>query len=131
MSGDKHRLNGTDPAENGINDSEDIEMREESQNSKKGSKPNKDKDGDDEMTVVVPPTKGPNAPSAPEKPTEADLKNGAANGDGASDSEARVDPQEKVISGESRKSLNLLSPTLTWNRNKSQSPTTGTWCRPL
>ncbi|EXJ94632.1 26S proteasome regulatory subunit N3 [Capronia coronata CBS 617.96] len=97
MSGDKPHLNGSDPAEKGIDGSEDVEMKEGSQNPKKALKLNKDKDGDDEMTVVVPPAKGSNSPSAPEKPTEADLKNGAVNGDAANESEAQVDPQEKVI----------------------------------
>ncbi|EXJ90021.1 26S proteasome regulatory subunit N3 [Capronia epimyces CBS 606.96] len=106
MSGDKHRPNGTDPAENGIDGSEDIEMKEESQTGKKSSKL-KDKDGDDEMTVVVPPSKGSHAPSAPEKSTEADLKNGALNGDAENASEAQVDPQEKVIS-EIKANLPLL-----------------------
>lgn len=99
MSGDKPHLNGSDPTENGINGSEDVEMKEESQNSKKVSKPSKDKDGDDEMTVVVPPAKGSKSPSAPGKPTEADLANGAVDGEGEGESEEQVDPQEKAISG--------------------------------
>ncbi|KAL2404844.1 putative 26S proteasome regulatory subunit rpn3 [Exophiala dermatitidis] len=107
MSGDKHRLNGTGPNANGIDGSEDVEMKEQSQNSKKGSKPNKDKDGDDEMTVVVPPSKGSNAPTAPGKATEADLKIGALNGNSENEAEAEIDPQEKAIS-EIKANLPLL-----------------------
>ncbi|KIX00965.1 uncharacterized protein Z518_10031 [Rhinocladiella mackenziei CBS 650.93] len=107
MSGDKPHLNGTDPAENGINGSEDAEMQEESQHSKKSSKPGKDKDGDDEMTVVVPPSKGSTPPSVPEKATKADLTNGAVDEDAADPSEAQVDPQDKAIS-EIKANLPLL-----------------------
>jgi len=100
MSGDKPHLNGSDPPENGIKGSDDVEMKEDTQASKKTSKSGKDKDGDDEMTVVVPPSKGSsNSPSAPDKPTDTDLTNGAVDGDGAGESEEQVDPQEKAISG--------------------------------
>ena len=125
MSGDKPRLNG-DPAENGINGSEDVEMGEESQNTKKGSKTTKDKDGDDEMTVVVPPSKGSSSPSAPENPTEADRSNGAVDGEIKNESDAQVDPQEKAISGK----LNYDSrwaycPADLLDRNQSEPSITG------
>ena len=50
MSGDKHHMNGG-PVENGVNGTEDVEMDD-------SSKGKKDHDGDEEMTVVVPPPKG-------------------------------------------------------------------------
>jgi len=99
MSGDKPHTNGSDPSKKGTDGSQDVDMKEQSQNSKKTSKPNKDKDGDDEMTVVVPPSKGSSAPTAPDKATEADLTNGAVDGEEAKETEPPVDPQEKAISG--------------------------------
>ena len=74
-------------------------MKEGSQGAKKGSKASKDKDGDSDMTVVVPPSKGSNSPSAPSKTTEADLTNGAVDGDGEKEVEEEIDPQEKAIEG--------------------------------
>ena len=63
MGDDKPKINGTDPTENGISTngvSEDVEMEEDGADA--GPKPNgmpkKSKDGEDEMTVVVPPPKG-------------------------------------------------------------------------
>ncbi|KAK7899741.1 26S proteasome non-ATPase regulatory subunit [Exophiala xenobiotica] len=103
MSGDKPHLNGTG---NGLNGAGDHEMKEQSQNPKKASKQNKDKDGDDEMTVVVPPSKG-STPTVPDKKTEADLMNGAMTEDSAKETEPPVDPQEKAIA-EIKANLPLL-----------------------
>ncbi|KIW28211.1 uncharacterized protein PV07_07891 [Cladophialophora immunda] len=97
MSGDKPHLNGTDPTRNGINGSDDVEMKEDSKNSKKTPKQAKEKDGDDEMTVVVPPAKGSNTPSAPQKATDVDLTNGAIDEEDKKEGEEEVDPQEKAI----------------------------------
>ncbi|KIW89138.1 uncharacterized protein Z519_09990 [Cladophialophora bantiana CBS 173.52] len=97
MGGNKHDLNGTDPTRNGINGSDDIEMKDGSKNSKKTPKQSKEKDGDDEMTVVVPPAKGSITPSAPQKATDADLTNGAIDDDGEKEGDEEVDPQEKAI----------------------------------
>ncbi|OAL35789.1 hypothetical protein AYO20_04939 [Fonsecaea nubica] len=97
MSGDKPHLNGNDPTRNGINGSDDVEMKEDSKNSKRAPKQAKEKDGDDEMTVVVPPAKGANTPSAPQKATDADLTNGAVDDDGEKEGKEGVDPQEKAI----------------------------------
>ncbi|KAJ9603709.1 26S proteasome non-ATPase regulatory subunit [Cladophialophora chaetospira] len=97
MSGDKRQLNGSGPPQNSTNGADDTEMKDGSQSAKKGAKASKDKDGDSDMTVVVPPSKGSNTPSAPSKATEADLTNGAIDGDGEKEAEAEVDPQEKAI----------------------------------
>ncbi|KAL6252384.1 26S proteasome non-ATPase regulatory subunit [Rhinocladiella similis] len=93
MSGDNPHLNGTGDGSNG---SEDVEMKEESQSTKKNSKQTRDKDGDDEMTVVVPPSKGA-TPTAPTKKTDADLANGAKGEDATQADELPIDPQEKAI----------------------------------
>lgn len=114
MSGDKQRLNGTGPNQNGINGSDDVEMKEGSQNAKKGAKNSKDKDGDSDMTVVVPPSKGSNTPSAPHKATDADE-------DGETEIEEPVDPQQKAIEG----NVALRRPVggstiLTWSQKSRQ-----------
>ena len=79
MSGDKSQLNG-DKAD----DNEDVVMDEE--DSKK-TKSGKDKDGDDEMTVVVPPSKGK---------SDGSTTNGAMDG---KQKEAEIDPREKALNG--------------------------------
>src|SRR2546421_4113469 len=57
MGEDKPQTNGNDLVQNGVNGtSEDIEMDDESTSPVTGAK-GKDKDGDEEMTVVVPPSK--------------------------------------------------------------------------
>ena len=80
MSGDKSQLNGDKSEEK-----EDVVMDEE--DSKK-AKSGKDKDGDDEMTVVVPPSKGK---------SDGPNINGTADG---KQEEAEVDPREKALDGE-------------------------------
>jgi 26S proteasome regulatory subunit N3 len=50
------RTNSTDPVENGISGTKDIEMKEDAASIKSG-KGKKIKDGDEEMTVVLPPSK--------------------------------------------------------------------------
>jgi hypothetical protein len=86
MSGDKSHLNG----------SKDSNGKGNSRTPGKGSK---DKDGDSDMTVIVPPAKG-STPSAPSKTTEADMTNG--NVDGDKEADAPVDPQQKAIDGKKR-----------------------------
>ncbi|KAI9801682.1 MAG: 26S proteasome non-ATPase regulatory subunit [Piccolia ochrophora] len=55
------RVNGVDPVENGVNGtSDDIDMADDASDAAKKSKSQRDKDGDEEMTVVVPPSKGSN-----------------------------------------------------------------------
>ena len=100
MSGDKPPTNGTDPLENGVNGTEDIEMEEDS--SKSGSRPKsgKDKDGDEEMTVVVPPPKNTQMSGAPQKDDEGDTAmNGTTEGEITEPTEPVVDPTSKAITG--------------------------------
>ncbi|KAL8703879.1 MAG: hypothetical protein Q9201_002930 [Fulgogasparrea decipioides] len=52
--GSQPQTNGTEPVENGVNGTEDVDMVDD------GHQPvEEDKDADEEMTVVVPPPKGP------------------------------------------------------------------------
>ena len=80
MSGDKSKPNGNSK-QNG-----------EQSKSRKPTKGGKDKDGDEEMTVVVPPLK--KTPSVPDKEREDSDKV-----DAAAAEEPEVDPKEKAING--------------------------------
>ncbi len=131
MSGDKSRLNGNDPAENGSKASEDVEMKEDAQTSKKTAKTSKGKDGDGEMVVVVPPAKRSTSTNAPDKANGTDLTNGAGDGDNEDESEAPVDPQEKTISGKLDQDDCFGKMMLTTTRDQSQSSPVGTRCQPV
>jgi hypothetical protein len=106
-------------------------MKEDAQNSKKTAKPSKGTDGDDEMTVVVPPAKRSTSTNAPDKANGTDLTNGAGDGDVEAESEAPVDPQEKTISGKLDCDDRLGTLMLTTTRNQSQSSPVGARCQPV
>ncbi|KAL2045747.1 hypothetical protein N7G274_002178 [Stereocaulon virgatum] len=67
-AGDKPQTNGTEPIENGVNGSDDIDMIDDGPEKVKVSK-----DGEDEMTVVVPPPKGSKLSREPAKDDEGDV----------------------------------------------------------
>jgi 26S proteasome regulatory subunit N3 len=101
MAGDKPRVNGNDSAENGVNGTEDVEIEEEKSRSSKSTKSGKDKDVDEEMTVIVPPSKTNKLPSAPHKDNEGDLVMNGAGDDGATTAtESDADPKAKAIASE-------------------------------
>jgi 26S proteasome regulatory subunit N3 len=91
--------NGTDPVENGINGTKDVEMKEDTPSSMKGGKGKKTKESDEEMTVVVPPSKG----SKLSAPQPIDANNDVAMGESEKPADAKteeeVDPVAKTISG--------------------------------
>jgi 26S proteasome regulatory subunit N3 len=92
--------NGTDPVENGINGTKDIEMKEDTPSSMKGGKGKKVKDSDEEMTVVVPPSKSSKLSAPPPPDTDGDvIMNESEKPADASSAELEVDPVEKAISG--------------------------------
>lgn len=94
---DQPHANGSDPVENGVNGSEDIEMGEDSAGGPTSSfNASKDRQGDEKMTVVVPPTKGSRLPGDQGK--EGDVPMEGAE-DETQKSEAEVDPKAKAIQG--------------------------------
>jgi 26S proteasome regulatory subunit N3 len=96
MSDDKPHLNGKDKDESSPNGTEDVEMREDKKPSK--SKVVKGKDEDDEMTVVVPPSKSSNLAGASQKDSQGDVAmNGGTEAEGAAVDEPEIDPREKAI----------------------------------
>lgn len=93
-------MNGTDPVENGVNGTDDVEMTEEVSDATSPSKHTRDKDGDEEMTVVVPPSKGPKLSGEPDPDKEEDvLMEGVESASPKKPEEQTVDPQAKAISG--------------------------------
>lgn len=80
--------NGDKPVENGIHNDADPKDNAKSKG-KKGAK-----DGDEEMTVVVPPSKGS---KKPQSSRSADADGDVAMGDEAA--EAPVDPTEQAVAG--------------------------------
>ena len=94
MSGDKPHTNGVELNENGVNGVEDVEMSDEKTPVPKSGP---GKDGEEEMTVVVPPSKG--SKLVPERPQDADgdvtmdpTPDTALNAEGA-------DPTTKIVAG--------------------------------
>lgn len=79
-----------DPRENGVNGSEDVEMGDDDPAQKR------DKDGDDEMTVVVPPSKSKSG-------NDKDVTMEGAEGDEATKPEDQVDPVEKAAAGKNHR----------------------------
>lgn len=94
--------NGKEPVENGgYPGSKDIEMKDDA-SSLKGKGKKGAKDGDEEMTVVVPMSKKQS--SAP-PPNDAD--GDVSMEDAEKDGEAKVDPIAQTVSG-----MSLLSPPI-------------------
>lgn len=92
--GDK-QTNGSEPTENGVNGVEDVEMADDQ------IKPVPGKEGEDEMTVVVPPPKSSTLSGAPIKDDEGDVvmddTETAENDEIVTE---KVDPVAKAISGQ-------------------------------
>jgi 26S proteasome regulatory subunit N3 len=92
--------NGTDPVENGVNGTKDVEMKDDALNPLKGGKAKKPKEGEDEMTVVVPPSKGSKLSAPPPKDNDGDVSmDGSEEASGEDSGAPKVDPVAKAISG--------------------------------
>ena len=97
-TGDKPQTNGIGPVENGVNGTEDVEMADEGVDP---AKPGLNKDGDDEMTVVVPPPKGSKLISEPSKDDEGDTAMDNTEKTDTDNSEPeKADPIVKVVAGQ-------------------------------
>lgn len=103
MPGKMPHSNGKEPVENGgIRGSQDIEMKDKDDTLKtKGKKTVKE--GEDEMTVVVPPSKASKqsqsqSPSAP-PPNDADGDVAMDDSDKVDDGEVKVDPVVQAVTG--------------------------------
>lgn len=100
MSGDKQ--NDDTSQQNGVNGTEDVEMKDGSQPKAKSVKKGKDKDGDEEMTVVVPPSKSKNTTNGIGKDNEGDVSmNGTSDPSDNKPAEEAIDPKAKALTGKS------------------------------
>lgn len=99
MPGKTPQNNGNEPIENGIKNNGDVEMQDSGKaKGKKGAK-----EGDDEMTVVVPISKGSKEPSKQSRDAEGDVA--MADDDAANDGE-KVDPVAQTVAGKLLRSAN-------------------------
>jgi 26S proteasome regulatory subunit N3 len=103
MSGhDQPHANGSDPVENGVNGIEDVEMEEDSATvaTPLSGKPNTDRDGDEKITVVVPPSKGARLSGDQSQDKEGDVNMDGVNEESTKQAEVEVDPKVKAMQGE-------------------------------
>jgi 26S proteasome regulatory subunit N3 len=119
MPGKTPNGNGKEPVENGgYPGSKDIDMKDESSSSLKGKGKKGAKDGDEEMTVVVPISK---KQSSSQTPNDAD---GDVSMDDADKEEDKVDPVAQAVSGNispQSPSLAVSAPELDREANTSFS----------
>lgn len=98
--------NGNEPVENGIRNNQDVEMKDDS-SSLKGKGKKGAKDGDDEMTVVVPPSKASKQSSKPPS-KDADADVAMEDSDELAEGEVKVDPVVQTVSGMSSASNHFI-----------------------
>ena len=97
---DQPCTNGSEPTENGLNGSEDVEMGEDTAGAPTSSfNASKDRKGDEKMTVVVPPTKGSRLSGDKGQDQEGDVAMEGAEGDESQKPEPEIDPRAKAIQG--------------------------------
>lgn len=91
------RSNGTDK-KSGVNGTKDVEMKDDKPTSLKGKK---GKDGEDEMTVVVPPSKGSKLSAPPPKDGDGDvaMDGSMETAETAEDESEKEDPVAKAVAG--------------------------------
>ncbi|TGO53222.1 hypothetical protein BOTNAR_0301g00080 [Botryotinia narcissicola] len=93
MPGKTPYKKGTDPVENGINGTK----KDDAKTSLKGGKGKKTKEGEEEMTVVVPPSKSSKLSAPPPKDGDGDVAmDGSAEGEEGAGVE-KVDPVAKAV----------------------------------
>lgn len=95
---DKSNVNGSKSTENGVNGSEDVEMEEDTAGAPTSSiNSSKNRNGDEKMTVVVPPTKGSKSEKSRQEKDGDVTMEGAEDAD--ADAEPEIDPTTKAIQG--------------------------------
>lgn len=98
MPGKTPHTNGDKSIENGINGTKDVEMKDDAHNPLKGGKGKKLKESDEEMTVVVPPSKGSKVSAFSQKDNDGDVEmdvSGTTEDEGA----VKIDPVAQAVSG--------------------------------
>lgn len=95
-SGDKPQTNGAEAIENGVNGVEDVDMVDDGPEKVKIGT---NKDGEDEMTVVVPPPKGNKLSGEPGKDAEGDTAMDNSEAAEKVSKEPEADPKVKAVAG--------------------------------
>lgn len=94
---DQPHTNGADPGKNSVNNSEDVEMDEDTAGGPTSSfNANKDRKGDQKMTVVVPPTKDSRISGDSNRAQEGNV---AMEGVEDEESPSQIDLRAKAIHG--------------------------------
>ncbi len=92
--------NGNEPVENGINGTKDVEMKDDAPAPLKGGKGKKVNEKEEEMTVVVPPSKGSKLSAPPPKDTDGDVAmDGAEELNGEDAGAVKNDPVAQAVAG--------------------------------
>jgi len=92
--------NGNEPLENGVNATKDVEMKDDAPAPLKGGKGKKLNEKEEEMTVVVPPSKGSKLSAPPPKDTDGDVAMDGPEDLNDEDAGAvKIDPVAKAVSG--------------------------------
>ncbi|PHH70312.1 hypothetical protein CDD82_7213 [Ophiocordyceps australis] len=90
----KGNSNGKEPLENGTRSTRDVDKDKDKESKSKGSKTTAAMDIDEEMTVVVPPSK---ASKQPKQSRDADGDVSMNDGDEANDGQAGIDPTTQTV----------------------------------
>jgi 26S proteasome regulatory subunit N3 len=91
--------NGTGPVENSVNGTKDVEMKDDAPTPLKCGKSKKAKEGEEEMTVVVPPPKGSKLSAPLPKDGDGDVDMGGSEKAVEEDAGAvKIDPVTKTVS---------------------------------
>jgi 26S proteasome regulatory subunit N3 len=106
--GEQPHLNGSAPTENGVDGVPEQEADNLQSTAAGVKKSGNDKDGDEEMTVVVPPSKASKSPGSSARDAEGDTVMNGTDGSDSRTLEDGVDPQAKAVEGE-RFGLETLS----------------------
>ena len=93
MPGKTPHSNGNEPVENGIRSNQDVDMKDDL----KGKGKKAAKDGDEEMTVVVPKTRPVKSSAPPDKDGDVAMGDEA---DKDAEGEVKVDPVVQTSTGE-------------------------------
>ena len=100
MPGKTPHTNGDKPVENGINGTKDVEMKDDAPTALKGGKGKKLKEGEEEMTVVVPPLKGSKLSSTLQKDNDDDvIMDGPEDASEEDAGAVKIDPVAQTIAG--------------------------------
>lgn len=99
MPGKTPKSNGSGAKGNGFNGTKDVEMKDDAPAPVKGGKGKKTKEGEEEMTVVVPPAKNSKSSAKLTKDKDGDIAMGETEKvEDAETEEEKIDPVAKTVS---------------------------------